>query len=317
MRDTLWLFGAGASYGSGDQTVTPHQTPLGNQLAKLLAAKYDYWNLVTNFSELDWSDFETAFGKLVENNPSALLNGFRPVAHFFSQFEITENSNLYSRLAREVKKHNSLHQTVFATLNYDCLLEQALSQIACSPVCLNYHIQDLNTVTVLKLHGSCHFAPNPENYKIQGVMPAGWTNLDVPIVEITLSEAAIRYNDAQSLLADDPFPDISMPIMSLYLKGKKSFLGETEINKIQKDYAKMASACSRIMVVGVAPTFHDAHVWEPLRQTSAQLIYCGVNIADQFNYWRNGNSLRNQDIVLDGPWEKHFDELIEFSVAEK
>jgi hypothetical protein len=193
------------------------------------------------------------------------------------------------------------------------LLEQAIKRSKSVPICIDYKLHDLKSVTVLKLHGSCHFIPNSNNYQMSdGIMPPGWMNLDVPIVEIALDKAAYHYDDSRQSHVDDPPSDsTSMPIMSIYTKTKKTFLGKSTIDQIQMDYSKIADNCRQIFIVGVAPVFHDLHVWEPLRNTKAQLVYCGINITQDFNEWRNENIIRNHDIVLDGTWEQHFDRLLD------
>jgi hypothetical protein len=107
LKDTLWLFGAGASYGCGNGTVFPFIPPLGRDLATRLAESNDFWKFVVNNYQLDWTNFENSFGELTENNPAALVNGFRPIANFFTQFTISDNSNLYAKLIHKLKKCNN------------------------------------------------------------------------------------------------------------------------------------------------------------------------------------------------------------------
>jgi hypothetical protein len=312
LKDTLWLFGAGASFGSGDDTVTPHPTPLGGQLAMQLAAKYDWWSYVVGASQLDWSNFEAAYSKLLVGNPVALANGFRPIAHYFTQFRISHYSNLYARLIRELKSKDQLQHTAFSTLNYDSLLEQGVALNSETSVCLDYQLHDPERVVILKLHGSCHFAPNPNNYRVSGaIMPAGWMNLDVPIVELTIDDAAFRYDDTRLYRDSDPIPDdTSMPIMSIYHPSKKTFLGESTILQIQRDFSQFVGVAGRINIVGVFPNPHDRHIWEPLACTSAHIAYCSKGATDAYNNWRKGNKKRDNDLVFDGTWEEHFGSLI-------
>jgi hypothetical protein len=143
------------------------------------------------------------------------------------------------------------------------------------------------------------------------IMPTGWGNLDVPIVELKLDEARDHYDDTRSRGDGDPMPDTtSMPIMALYMAGKKTFLGESTILKIQSDYARVIDECTKISIVGVAPVFHDLHVWEPLAKAKAQIRYCGPGITDEYNKWRKGNLKRASDILLDGTWEENFEKLL-------
>ena len=68
MKDILFLFGAGASYGAGD--ILPEKPPLGNQLYDALSSVYPQsWgslppSVTEKFKE---GNFEDGMGEIYEN----------------------------------------------------------------------------------------------------------------------------------------------------------------------------------------------------------------------------------------------------------
>lgn len=136
----LFIFGAGASYGS--DTNKSFVPPLAADLFNNLARQYSdisgnsiAMSLASEFSK----DFEQGLLKLYGKQPQFWSILQRCMAHFFFQYNginiQIRDSNLYYRLAQEIKKSDK-HISV-ATLNYERLLEITFSHVGIPLVCGN------------------------------------------------------------------------------------------------------------------------------------------------------------------------------------
>lgn len=153
----LFLFGAGASYGCNG---TNEVVPLGISLFKNLKKKFSQtWGILPSDFENDFNEnFEKGMSRLwcdlsYNDKISFFMKDF---AIYFSEFKIIDfGQNLYYRLFNELKRRNILKETVFSTINYDCLIELAIEKLNLS---YDYFIENINNkAIVLKLHGSCNF----------------------------------------------------------------------------------------------------------------------------------------------------------------
>jgi hypothetical protein len=130
----VFLFGAGASFGA--KRVQPESPPLMNQLFDRLAEKYPskwgspsrHWSRRDDFR----TNFEETFNDLVWKPPPfttpslTLAEELLPIAHYFGGFTLMGGGeDCYSTLLRALGRAGRLKHTTLASLNYDCLLEQA------------------------------------------------------------------------------------------------------------------------------------------------------------------------------------------------
>jgi hypothetical protein len=147
------FFGAGASRGCGE--VIPHIPPLGSELYSRLRSRFpERWGM-PRFASLFENNFEEGMKGLYEAaNPFDLQRLMCDMAIYLSEFEPSNNSNLYIQFLRELK--SVLGDTIFSTLNYDLLFEDAVERIALET---NHFVEDKEGITFLKLHGSCNFLP--------------------------------------------------------------------------------------------------------------------------------------------------------------
>src|SRR4051812_10020572 len=121
----LFILGAGASYGSVD--CAPKPPPLGPDLYDALCAHAPAFAVNTN-------DFSSIFKKNLEEGMDVFVlngSGFTPfitkiMAAYFYGFNPGTN-NLYIELIQKARA--SGHQCIFATLNYDLLLERSAAQV--------------------------------------------------------------------------------------------------------------------------------------------------------------------------------------------
>ena len=123
MTNSLILFGAGASFGSGE--VVPKAPPIAGRLLAALSRLYP--NARGELSKESQSslseDFEAGMVAIGDRRPHALPPLERSMASFFFNFRPRVN-NLYRELAQRMKKYS--WSGALVTLNYERLLELSL-----------------------------------------------------------------------------------------------------------------------------------------------------------------------------------------------
>ncbi len=123
MTNSLILFGAGASFGSGE--VVPKAPPIAGRLLAALSRLYP--NARGELSKESQSslseDFEAGMVAIGDRRPHALPPLERSMASFFFNFRPRVN-NLYRELAQQMKKYS--WSGALVTLNYERLLESSL-----------------------------------------------------------------------------------------------------------------------------------------------------------------------------------------------
>ena len=124
----MLLFGAGASFGAGG--IVPEQPPLGSGLySELRRLCPGTWGAlpIALASELE-RDFESGMATVATTICAAVPMLMRDMATYFVQFRPVGKASLYDRLVRDLESRGVLKQTIFSTLNYECILEYSLLQ---------------------------------------------------------------------------------------------------------------------------------------------------------------------------------------------
>jgi hypothetical protein len=265
VRDIIFLFGAGASYGAG--SVLPERPPLGYQLYPILENIYPgtWGGLPNNIKQAfcEGANFELGMKLVYEQFGSSIPILMRDMAIYFIQFRPYNKSTLYCRLIQELKKIGLINRCLFSTLNYECVLEYSLIEQGFS---ISY-FDDENSLTipVWKLHGSCNmFAQNiqvsQEVVYSTGIVWEGGVQafLDPNIV--------IQHCLVETGLA---------PIMCLYMDGKVLSVSPSNIKQLQQTWADRVNNAEAVFSIGVSPNLQDKHIWEPLRDSNASLYFIG------------------------------------------
>jgi hypothetical protein len=147
------------------------------------------------------------------------------MAVFFSRIFIINNDiNLYVKLIKSLKNKTLLSESIFSTLNYDCLLEFATVpddiEISYFPPFINSN----GSISILKLHGSCNFILNgiKTTRSIQFTSGAGFDSGN--------GFKSIDPNETNAYCHGD---NGLYPIMSLFMRGKPNQIGSGHIIAIQ------------------------------------------------------------------------------------
>jgi hypothetical protein len=173
-------------------------------------------------------------------------------------------------LIAQLEKHNAYDGSVFATLNYECLLEDSLR-----PRTIKYFdlMASSNNVAVCwKLHGSCTFVREQELI-VEGVA--------FPIdgqfggqLKVIRPEEVDGYCDKQ-MNRPSAFASPFAPSMAVFAPNKPFPFQPPQMMAMAKFWEHAASVADKIVVVGVNPNIADAHIWAPLATTPAELMAVG------------------------------------------
>ena len=267
------LFGAGASYGSGD--VFPERPPLGGGLFGELARCYPgtWGTLPEEIRSSFCKDFEIGMRALWEGYSWIVPRLMQEMALYFVQFRPrSAGSTLYCTLAKELLRNGAKDPPLISTLNYECLIELAISG---QSLTVNYgeFPGPIGTVTVWKLHGSCNFLPEG----IQANRSVTFTR-DV-LFDTSLRVAADLNEVCEFCLADNALP----PAMCLFMEGKPAQVSRSSILAIQESWRSIVSAAEQVFLVGVRPNPADDHLWGALAHTPARLFWIGNH--EEFSEW--------------------------------
>lgn len=265
---TLLLFGAGASHGSED--CTPYCPPLGNTLfAELqsrgfLAAASDA-PLVKVFRK---DGFEEGMLRLMTERPLAVTALLRELALYFVQFD-PGPENLYTKVVRWAI--DSLADTTFATLNYDTLLEQAISG-AGYRIAYAAHPVPAKNLAVLKIHGSCHFLLDERFGRFEdvgfSVQPQAPAVLDMPCWPARNRQEVRDWCTRNDSVA---------PAIACYMRGKPIPFGQKCVRPQVAAFQREVGRAQKIFIVGVRVAPEDDHIWgsDALATARAPISYVG------------------------------------------
>jgi hypothetical protein len=265
----VFLFGAGASFGSDTQN-TP---PLGADLFKALASfDPNGWGaLPASLQSLLDEDFERGMRSLPPHDMAPLQ---RKMASFFYTFSPSRN-NLYVNLSKRIRDNK--WRGALCTLNYDRLLEQSLLHAGIQPF-VGDRPAHPHIVELCLPHGCCHIFCDSVSASAGGVtFDALNVKLDGPVSVVADAKAHLHR------LQTDAFP----PVMSYFEPDKRTTAGVSFIAGQRARWDSLARNASKIIIVGVRIREHDKHIWEPITASAATVIYCGG--PDDINDFNNSS----------------------------
>lgn len=290
---SLFLFGAGASFGSGP--CSPAPPPLGSQLFPALAAQGGVASRVPkDLALLFAKDFEAGMDRFwAESNTqaSALL---REMAKYFVQFEPLPG-NCYEQLLEILG--GTRKKVVLATINYDLLIEHAVTRAG---LMISYSGLPVATsnIPVLKIHGSANFLPELHGGGFSGI------SFDMSGSESgAILEAGVRI--ATSTQEVEEFcarQDSIAPALAMYSPSKRVLYCPAFVTAQQEAWLSATRTASRLFVIGVRVHPTDEHVWGALAGSRAPLYYVGREPED-FQEWA-ATCGRNNAFVLAGSFSE-------------
>lgn len=295
MPNKIFLFGAGASFGSDSTRVPPLGASLFSELQKF---NPDGWGklpteLATEFSE----DFERGMTKLADTNSHAMPILQRAMAAYFFNF-YPSPSNLYIKLGAQIRTTN--WDGALATINYERLLELSLILTGNQPFVGEISPRE-NTVEFCLPHGCCHIFCESVRAGAPGVSISGvGVTTDGPVRVITDPQ------EFQTRINGDAFP----PVMSYFQPDKGTTSGRSFIINQRKRWEELALGAKVIGIVGVRVRPSEEHIWEPIKQSKAKVVYCaGKEGGEEYLKWKNQVRPHSEDKILFGYFDKSFASL--------
>ncbi|MBA7493009.1 hypothetical protein ES702_03564 [subsurface metagenome] len=279
------LFGAGASYGS-DKTGIP---PLGSDLFDALVSfnKRGWGKIPLDLADNFRRDFEGGMKILSKYHPHWMPPLQRAMSAYFFNF-IPQPSNLYRKLAQRIVRSN--WNGILSTINYERLLELSLIEEGLRPIIARSRTE-LTEIELCMPHGCCHLFCESVKGSSSMVSFAGSTVTTYGPIKVISNPTKFQLR-----ILNDAFP----PVMSYFEPEKKTTSGANFIDNQRRRFLEIVSRASNVGIVGVKVRPRDSHIWDPLAETSARLIYCsGKRGGQEFNVWREKRP-ENQDIILYG-----------------
>ncbi len=161
----LFLFGAGASAGSGP--CHPEGATGRFRLDRTTASLFlRVRPLIDELLKLFEANFEEGMHAFWTRHPSAMQHFIRDMAYYFSRFS-PEPGNHYIELIKTIKAKR--HDVLLSTLNYEMLIEAAITICGSTVSYEGYGGLSTGDFTLLKLHGSCNFLPDFGGGSISGI----------------------------------------------------------------------------------------------------------------------------------------------------
>ncbi len=294
---SLIIFGAGASSGSDTRGVPPLGSTLFSELSRFAPSVCE---ILTKDQKTALSDdFEEGMKLVGETNSHALPVLQRAMAVYFFNFQPLK-SNLYFKLAQRIKSRG--WSGAIATLNYERLLESSLIGADLHPVIGSPSNHD--RIELCLPHGSCHlFCDGPKASPSVSFSGIGVV-FDSPRIKV-ISDPT----DHQREIESNAIP----PVMSYFHPGKVTSAGRNFIEAQRVRFSELISSSDRIVIVGVRQRLHDRHIWEPLKNTNSQILYCsGSGAAAEYKGWSSVHRSGQRDIVLSGHFKENFEDIISF-----
>lgn len=272
---SLFLFGAGASYGSG--SCSPHRPPLGKDLFPALAALGGAASRTPKeLARLFTEDFESGMVRFWQERNTETTALLREMAQYFVQFEPMPN-NCYAQLLHVLG--GTRKKAVLATTNYDLLIEHAICKAGLLICYAGFPVASRN-IPVLKIHGSCNFLPDLGSSRFSGI------SFDLSGAESASAlESGVRV--ATSAREVEEFcakQDSIAPALAMYAPSKRVLYCPSFVQAQQAAWTAATTEAKRIFVIGLRVHPVDDHIWGALSVSTCPLYYVGLE-SEEFSQW--------------------------------
>lgn len=293
----VFFFGAGASFGSDGRHLYERGLlpPLGNNLYPKLrdAPELEHWrNIPAEIAELfSTRTFEEAMDALDKHDDSVKKSFSRDIelSLFFSRY-FPQPSNLYWKLARKIARQLKTREWTGAaiTLNYERLLEESFMRNEVFTVVMGVTFYDDNLppfrdnqlFEICYPHGACQFFIGQTWFTGEGDVVFGDTaeysgNTGANHL-LKLTNIPIACNARH------------IPLICRYHPSKRASVNNYFIVHQKERSQELVLHAKIITIVGVQCLYqNDKHIWDPLSQTEAFLVYVepGNFGQDRFRAW--------------------------------
>ena len=293
------LFGAGASIHT--EGIVPHSPPLGVKLFPAMQRWSSRWqSLWVPTADVFKQSFEKGMDFLFDTYEMAIQDKvpgvpsphsvMQDLARYFLQFNLDNSAtDPYSTFLRDCAAAGLLSRCVFITLNYEYLLEQALILRGMRP-------------RVLRPHGGCRLVAKRGGKILMSDRRAIGRGYNAISARVRLCPP-----DVVLKLMEPPLGHY--PCMAAYATGKWGQVAMRYMYRVRTRYAAQIERASLIVVVGARPWQADEHVWKPISNGLAPLLYvgartgfdswCDIARSDRVNTWVGDRFVRDRAALID------------------
>lgn len=293
------LFGAGASFGSGE--TIPKPPPVGSELYSVLRRLFPgVWGGLSEAQTTELErDFESGMERIGRENSHALPPLQRAMASFFFDF-VPSKGNLYRRLASRICAKG--WGGALVTLNYERLLEISLAMEGAHPYIENPP-NSQPSVELCLPHGCCHLFCESVHGAATGISFSGKGVTTRGPIKVVGDR-----NEFRQRIMNDAFP----PVMCYFDPSKSVTSGANFIESQRIRYDELMRDATNIAIVGVRVRPHDTHVWSALCETNASIAYCGGKSgAKEFTEWAKERRPGKVSTTLVGYFADSFENILE------
>lgn len=283
----LFLFGAGASAGSGP--CHPEVPVVGAKLIRVLLPFLRVRTLIdVDLIRLFETNFELGMHEFWTRHPDAMQHFIRDMAYYFSRFS-PEPGNHYIELVRTIKtKH---HDVLLSTLNYEMLIEAAITMCGSTVAYEGHGSRSTGDFTLLKLHGSCNFLPDLGGGSISGISlaigPPDPAYRSMAVAAYSKPERDM--NKVRKFLQEE---DVLAPEMAVYHKEKTILFGDYRNGqRWQAEWRSFLADADQIFVIGTRLVEHDTHIWDAVKTFSGTVCWVSPN-PDAAQIWCSRHGVR-------------------------
>lgn len=234
-----------------------------------------------DLAELFRRDFEAGMDRFWREHNIWTSELLRDMARFFAVFEPSEG-NLYMALIAALG--GTRKKAVFATTNYDLLIEHAIVR---SGLLISYGGLPAapRNIPVLKIHGSCNFLPDMDTGGIRGIS----FDLSRSGEGASILNAPIRVaSSTQEILQFCATEDAIGPALAMYHPSKRVLYSAAFVKCQQEAFLSSLKSASRIYLIGLRVHEVDEHIWRPLALVKSPVFYVGRE-PDDFHRWAREN----------------------------
>jgi len=299
MDSSLIIFGAGASYAS-QSGLCPSLSE--NLLEELIGFSFEWASLPEDIIYFFSDNIESGMDKLLKENCERFVPLQWGMARYFHGFDLHSDSLYLKLLCRIADKQ--AWQTNLATLNYDRLLHTAIL-LSGVPWFTGKSYEMEQAIEICYPHGACIWGSADIHLKSGGsffLEASAIINCTVNILNYC------QFNK----LANDPYVNLP-PVMSAFVPEKISQVGNSFIMEQRERYAMLVSQSRRIVIVGIQPRESDTHIWDPLKNSSANLLYVTKgDVGDGFKKWKSSRTSEGDTHVIRSGFGESFCDILSF-----
>ena len=189
------------------------------------------------------------------------------MALYFSQFILDgAQSDRYSRLLSVLKSSGKIQQSVFGSLNFDSLLEQAAVALGLR---VDYRCNEIgdDVIRVAKVHGACAFITRELSRHQRAMLAAAGAQFEdrVNFLSPVKLEETLR----------EKFKLGCLPIISEISPQKENLFAPRTIWEIRWKWQEAFSGAALAAVIGVSYNQYDSHIVDVIAKLAIPVLYIG------------------------------------------